>query len=470
MNHLLQRFSQSLCRLGINKPRERIVIALSGGADSVCLLLLFKKVSPQFGIELAAAHYNHGMRGKESDEDAAFVAELTNRLQVPLFLETAPLKWWQQEPGTKMEAARRLRYDFLSRSAEQAGARWIALAHHADDMAETVLFHMLRGSGIKGLSGIPAKRGPFVRPLLPFRRKELEEFLKAEGQHWRHDSSNDSDVYTRNRIRHQIMPALLSFNPKLVETLCRNADLLRADAEFLDRECELVYGQVQQEEGLKVQALVDLPLALRRRVLRRFLEPENPGSEKTDAILEQLQKNFGRSKIVDQVGGKYLINEGGILRSYEELPWLENQDFFYPIAIPKEKNHSVRLEVPEAEGSLEVTLSTKKPVSLMHDEGPPSKPMKTALQLKAEVLQRGPLSIRNRRPGDWLSLAGRAGRKKLKEFFIDKKIPRQLRDRIPLLTSGEEVLWVIGCWTGCHDTIDQPGQDVITFQWYGKTI
>nr|WP_243237125.1 tRNA lysidine(34) synthetase TilS [Heliobacterium chlorum] len=467
---MLQRFSQSLCQLGINKPKERVLIALSGGADSVSLLLLFKKVSPQIDLELAAAHYNHSMRGKESDADADFVAELTNRLQVPLYSETAPPKWWLQEPGTKMEVARRLRYDFLRRAAEQAGAQWIALAHHADDMAETVLFHMLRGSGIKGLSGIPAKRGPFVRPLLPFRRKELEAFLNAEGQNWRHDSSNDSDAYTRNRIRHQIMPALLYFNPKLVETLCRNADLLRADAEFLDRECELVYGQVQQEEGLKVKALIDLPLALRRRVLRRFLEPESLGSEKTDAILDQLQKNLGRSGIVDQVGGKYLINEGGILRIYEKLPWLGNCDFLYPIAIPEEKNHSVLLEIPEAEGSLEVTLRTEKPVSLMHDEGPPTQAMKSTLQLKAEVLQRGPLSIRNRRPGDWLSLAGGAGRKKLKEFFIDKKIPRQLRNRIPLLTSGEEVLWVIGYWTGCHDTIEQPEQDVITFQWYGKTI
>ena len=384
------------------QPGDTLICAVSGGADSVALLFAMYLLKDKLDVQLSAAHFNHHLRGAESDRDARFVEDFCGGLGIPLYMGEGTVV-----PGEKgLEAAARdARYAFLMGLPGK-----IATAHTADDNAETVLLHLVRGTGLKGLGGIPPVCGRILRPMLTVTRREVEDFL---GQyHLKHveDSSNESDAFLRNRIRHGLMPLLRRENPRIGENLSRLALGLRLDEDYLEAQASAPLPGVS--------CLRQLHPAVRRRCLRRFLEdsgvlePEQSHIE----LAESLVFSDNPSARGNFPGGKT------IAREYDRLVLLEGSD-----ELPERRlTCPGRTELPEA-GLAVVCIPAEN-----LENGPSV----------FTVVPRGQMVIRSRRSGDVLRLSG--GRKLLKKRMIDQKIPASRRGYIPVLCDDAGILGVWG--------------------------
>jgi len=266
---------ENLRRYAMVAPGDGVVAGVSGGPDSVALLDLLFRLREEFNLRLTVAHLNHMLRGREAEEDAAFVAGLAARYGLPFTGERVDVRAYRAVHGGSLEeAAREVRYAFFARVAGETGAARVALGHNADDQAGTVLFHFLRGTGPAGLKGIPPVRGLFIRPLLTVRRAAIEAYLAERGLTARLDRSNVRPVYTRNKIRLLLLPLLeKEYNPRIVDALGRLAEVCREEDAYLEALAEraLRDALLAHEEGLlrlKAAQVTALPLALRRRVIR----------------------------------------------------------------------------------------------------------------------------------------------------------------------------------------------------------
>ena len=249
-------------------PGSRVLCAVSGGADSMCLL---HWLHSQPDLELFAAHFEHGIRGEESLRDAAFVETFCRQQGIPCVTEHGDVPALAREKGLGLEeAARELRYAFLERTAGELQCDWILTAHNADDNAETVLLNLCRGAGIAGLSGIPPERGRILRPLLHCTREEIEAYLRDNGVPHVEDSSNESPAFSRNRIRQQVMPVLRTLNPRVSEAVLRSSRLLRQDGDCLDQLAEDYLQSQKDGDSLVLSELLRQHPALCSRVLRLF--------------------------------------------------------------------------------------------------------------------------------------------------------------------------------------------------------
>ena len=385
-------------------PGDRVVCALSGGADSVALLFAFYLLKDKLQINLEAAHFNHHLRGAESDADEAFVKDLCDRYDVPLHLGGGEVT-----PGPKgLEAAARdARYAFL-----QGLKGRIATAHTADDNAETVLMHLIRGTGLKGLGGIAPVRGNIIRPMLKCTRQEVEAFLEEWCLSHIEDSSNATDTFLRNRIRHHVMPLLKQENPKLAENLTDMALRLREDEILLS-------SQASFETLPTVESLKNMHPALRSRVLEQFLkkhgvrEPEDCHIAQTEALLFS-DKPSARTNL-----------PGGVVvaRCYDRLEVVEESSGIVPVTLSCPGSVEV--------GEYSVTCFPAEEIL----NGPDV----------FTVNPKGTITVRSRRAGDDIRLSG--GTKSVKKLFIDRKIPAAVRDRIPVICDEEGILGVYSIGT-----------------------
>ena len=380
-------------------PGDTIVCAVSGGADSMALLWAMYLLKEEWRLDLSAAHFNHHLRGAESDRDEAFVREFCAGYGIPLHVGSAEVK-----PGRKglEAAAREARYAFLRSLPGK-----IATAHTADDNAETVLLHLVRGTGLKGLGGIMPKNGDVIRPMLSVTRAQVEELLEEYAVDHISDSSNETDAFLRNRLRHHVMPLLTQENPRIAENLSAMALRLRQDEEALSQ-------IARQHAPIGVEDLRQQPPAIRARALEAFLkesgvkEPE--GSH--IALAEALVFTDKPSAAAQFPGGIT------IARNYDAL--------------------EVRAERVSPE---EVTLSPGETV-LFGDYRITCSPAEAIINTETTftVSPVGSIRVRSRRTGDVLRLSG--GCKSLKKRFIDKKIPAAFRDRIPVLCDDLGILAV----------------------------
>jgi len=434
---LLAKLKKTVQKYKLLSPGDRVLVAVSGGPDSVCLLAALHALSVELGITLHVAHLDHMFRGKESADEALFVADLAARLGLPSTIESVDGAAFCRERGLSVQAgAREVRYAFLTRTAEKIGARRIATGHTATDQAETVLLRLLRGAGSTGLAGIPPLRGPFIRPLIETTREEVLEHLAGSGLAFKTDPSNTKPLYTRNRIRLELLPVLRQFNPRIVETLAAEAALLKDEGEALD----LVVGSAalslteRQGDGFMLQreAFLALHRAIRRRLLRRLAEDiaDGPSGLSSVQVDEALQfMSTAPTGRVMQLPANLTIE-----RTYEQFligPATAAAPFACELTVPG------RTLIPECGIEVEARL-------LSDQEAPPD--TNYCWQALFDYDKIGlPLQVRSRRPGDRFHPAGLGGKsKKLQDLLVDAKVPRQRRDAIPLLCSGTEILWVMG--------------------------
>lgn len=437
---LLEKVQQTIHKYRMFRPGEKVVVAVSGGPDSVALLHLLWRLKGDLGVDLHVAHLDHRLREEESRADAAFVLSLAKRLGLQATVESRDvLATWRQTGGSIEEVARRVRYEFLERVAERVGGDKIATGHHADDQAETVLLWLVRGAGTAGLAGIPGVRSQRVaRPLIEIRRAEIEEYLNQQGLNPCQDSSNLETTYLRNKIRWKLLPLLKEeFNPNIVPTLGRSAVILRDEDECLEEQVSKHLAQVVKKNSgrklvLDIDALLRYHVTIRRRMIRRSIRMLKGslyriGFDHIQGLLELAEKGpNGRIVHLPERLSAERTRDGLIVKRGSSAA------FHREVKVPGQT------EIPEIEAELKIeTLSREAIPSDLHT------PEKGVAYFDGEI-KRWPLYVRNRRRGDRFQPLGMKGSKKLKGYFIDQKVPRLERDEIPILTAGDEIVWVVG--------------------------
>lgn len=409
---------------------ERVMCAVSGGIDSVVLLHVMLALKERLGIEVCAAHLNHMLRGKDSDGDEEFVRMLCERLGVPLVSECADVAQYAEKCGKSTElSAREVRYDFLRRASKKLNADKIATAHNANDNLETMLLNIARGSGSDGLCGIPPKRGNIIRPMISVSRTEIEKYAEDNGLSHRVDRTNDESVYSRNNIRHNAIPALLYANGGAVENALRTARLLRAETDFLRKSAlsELARLDKYGNGMIKCSELLGVDDALFGRIAE-LLAKKAAGSEEYTLEFKHISDV---RKLAETADPSAVINLPRRVTARREYGFI--------IFEKQGKNETPAPKMlSEGETSFgRYTIKMKK----ICDCGKIHNSVNTFC-ISCDRIQDG-ITVRGRKTGDCIKLRGRP-RKSLKRLFIDEKIPRNMRDFIPVLCSGENVAAVFG--------------------------
>jgi tRNA(Ile)-lysidine synthase len=434
----LNKVKATLSRYEMLQPGDLVVVAVSGGPDSVCLVHILHKLEDAFDFHLIVAHFDHGLRPAEDDAETHFVSTLADSMKIPF--ETAKGRLLEKKAkGSKEEAARNARYAFLEMVRKKCNARKVALGHNLNDQAETILMRLLRGSGPSGLTGIPPCRdGSIIRPLIEIDRLEIEKYLKAEKLAFVTDSSNLATDYLRNRIRLEVMPLLAKHQPRLAHILGQTAEILRDEHEYLERitrawlekEVSLGPGNVCH---LSLPSFLDLPVALRRRAARQLI-----GRVKKDLRritwdhLEAIRKlaEGEKPQAVLSLPGRIQVRRTYDRLSFHEEPKKGREPFSYELNGPgpyriKEIGRTLSME----------EMKRTKALSL--------RGAKWTAFVDGEKL-RFPLILRTVRPGDRFIPFGMKGHKKLKDFFVDLKVPLEQRRSTPILCSEDTPVWVCG--------------------------
>lgn len=446
MPGLIERVKLQINKFNMIKPGYRILVGVSGGPDSIALLHILSALQSGLQIKTYVAHVNHMLRGKESEEDACSVKEFAEKLSLPYFTENVDVRSYQKSSGLSLqEAAREVRYAFFERTARRMGADKVALGHHADDQAETLLLNLLRGTGLSGLKGIPYVRGKYIRPLLEIRRHEIEDYCRRHVLPVRQDSSNLKPVYTRNRIRLQLLPLLeRDYNPQIVSALGRLSNICREEDNYLEQRTMEVYRSLLEEEKNKElvfnkEGLQSLPSFLCRRVLRLAWQQVTGETKElsyyhVEQLIKILQKKAGGNVIILPRGIR-AVKTQLFLRLSKNAETHPVPPYKYDLTVPG------ITYIPEVDTDLRAEL-------MIAADAPSFEEISSKEALLDYDLIKEPLQVRRRQEGDVFSPIGLGGTLKLKKFFIDNKISRYERDRIPLVVSGKDILWVGGLRPG----------------------
>jgi tRNA(Ile)-lysidine synthase len=438
LKDLVDRIRRYAARHSLWTAETRVVAAVSGGSDSVALAFLLRDLASRGELVFAGlAHLNHHVRGADADADAAFCRELGERLGVPAVIGDADVPRDAKTHQVSIEVAgRHARRQFFQEALESIKADRIAVAHTRDDQAETVILRLTRGAGSSGLSAMTPRRERVVRPLLDTARAELQDFLGEIGQTWREDATNLDRAIPRNRIRHAVMPELRAINAQADAALARAAELLRGDDEFLEKLANAAFVRIVETEDEPATVKIDageflkLPPAVARRVARYALETANPsrtyGLEEADELRRVLADDV-RADIsgvgVERFGASAVLS----IRAARETA-------HDPIEL--------RLEIPG-------TVEAPRGAWSVSAEGPIAAPGSFGSDATKVVVDASGIGshliVRYRRPGDRLHPLGAPGRKKVQDVLVDRKVPRDDRDAVPIVTTvSGEIVWVAG--------------------------
>ncbi|HWQ69408.1 MAG TPA: tRNA lysidine(34) synthetase TilS [Patescibacteria group bacterium] len=439
---LLYRVQETIDRHRMLAAGEVVVLAVSGGVDSMAMLHLLLHLRTRYHISLHVAHLNHDLRGTESAEAANFVRSQCEAHQIPVTITTADgSALRERRAGSLQAAARDLRYRFLEQVADEQGAGKIALGHHRDDQAETVLMNLLRGSGVRGLGGIPPVRGRIIRPLIDCSREEIERYVRKERIPYVEDSSNRVLSYSRNRIRLQLLPELAKrYNPRVVHSLANAATILEAEDALLndmaDRELRTVLVSRSREEFvLSIPLLAILPSALRWRIIRRSAEELRAGRPgltfRHTLAIDRLLMTKNTKGAIHAPGGLRARRAGNGLAL-----WVRQDNKRRDVI------SSAPLTVPGLTAIPALSLGLRSELLEEWAMGELAADGWTAL---FDVDRTGmELHVRGWKEGDRFVPLGMSGRKKLQDFFTDAKVPCDQRGSVPLVMSGDQIIWVVG--------------------------
>lgn len=428
----------------------RVVAAVSGGSDSVALAFLLRDLATRGEIVFAGiAHLNHHIRGAEADADTAFVRALADRLGVTAIVADADVPAEAKEHGVSIEVAgRHARQRFFREVIEPVQADRVAIAHTRDDQAETVVLRLVRGAGGGGLGAMAPRREHLVRPLLDATRDELREYLRALNETWRDDATNDDRSIPRNLVRHEVMPHLRTLNAQADAALARAAEILRGDEEFLERLANAAFVrtvEVIDDQGtarVDITEFAKLQTAIARRVGRYVLETANPsrtyGLEEVDAFCRAVTAGGGANLpdlSLERFGAAAVLVKSGVRTVHGVQSVRGSVD---PIEL--------RLDIP---GTVEAprgawTLTARGPIESGIRE--PASGNRSPMEVMIDANEIGShLIVRYRRPGDRLHPLGAPGRKKVQDVLVDRKVPRDDRDAVPIVTTQKgDIVWVAG--------------------------
>jgi len=424
---------------------QPLLVAVSGGPDSVCLLHILVELQNELGVRLHVAHLDHRLRGADSQADARYVSDLALQLGIPATIEQRYVKRYQTQHHISLEeAAREVRYSFLAEVARSIGARQAAVGHTVDDHVETILMHLIRGTGTRGLRGLqPSTEWHstgqsliIIRPLLKLGRQETADYCDNHNLKPRLDVSNLSLAPLRNRLRHQLLPLLKSYNPRVAEALLRTAQIAGDDLALLDKESVHIWDKTVQEREDTIifdkETFLELPLALQRHLLRLAIEKllgnlKDIETRHIEEITAALTKPAGRR----------ISLPGGLIFAIEYNRYLLGPD--------------------AAALSPFTTLEAEFPLKLPGETSLPGWRIGASIISREQMMEKNDdftayfdldktgdkLVVRSRQPGDRFQPLGMSQPKKLNEFMIDAKIPQAWRQRIPIICSPEHILWVV---------------------------
>ncbi len=401
---------------------SKVLLALSGGSDSVCLLHILNDLKIMFDFELYACHLNHSIRS-EADEDCRFVESLCQSLGVEFFAKKVDIKAIAKSQKISEElAGRNERYDFFEEVLKKREIDLIATAHNKNDSAETILMHIIRGSGIDGLTGIAYQRGNIIRPLLDCLKCDIEKYCEDNKYSFVVDKTNNQSIYTRNKIRLELIPQICKgFNPSFISTIVKNADLIRDDADYLGSEAERIYSELEENGRLNIVKLKTLHPAMQRRIIlimykRYFGNTINMQSVHVESIMGLIRSGHSGKSVNICKNTRCVLEFGSIF-------FKENKD--------DKSEYSYRIELDTPLYIPEAGMS----ITLKNWEGVGEK-------FFFEDIKK--LCVRNRRQGDVFYPEKMKGRKKLSDYFTDRKIPGDVRNILPIITYNDEIVWIVG--------------------------
>ncbi len=440
MVELVNKVEKTIEKHQMIQRGDRIVVGVSGGADSICLLDILYRLKPVYDIVLTVVHVNHGLRGIEAKKDAAYVHQFCQIRQIPIYLKSVDVEKVAKQKKISQEAAGRLvRYESFFDVAKKTTSLKIAVAHHINDQAETILMRFMRGSGLKGLGGIePVRKDGVIRPLIEVKREEIEDYCAYYGLEPQTDQTNFEPIYTRNKVRLQLMPQIIQeYNAAFVSSVAAIGEMMRCDNDFIESYTDKIVQKHFKADKKKITFRVDVLLkqhqAIRTRLVRKAVQRVKGNMydlsyKHVKAVLEMATKRHTGLSI-DLPGG---------IRS--EIVYTEI--CFYPMDSQNREDFCQALPIGEkvyikaCSGYFLVRIVDKK--GLAH--------INLGKFIKAfdynvinEVLY-----IRNRLPGDKITPLGMKGTKKIKDLLIDLKVPRSKRDSIPLVTNEKDILWLVG--------------------------
>ncbi len=428
---LVDLIKKHLLEYNLLSSGDSVLVCVSGGADSVCLLDVLYQLKEEFSLSLFVAHLNHQLRGDEAKQDASFVQELCNRYHIPFYCETADVASLSKTKKISIEEAGRIaRYDYFLRLKEELSIDKIATAHNKNDNVETVCMRFLRGTGIEGLGGIPIKNNlHIIRPLLHTSRKEIEEYLTCQNLSYRTDSSNETNDYTRNRIRHRFLPDVISgYNKNFIETLHENIQLYSEIGSYISKKTNEAYTASAQEAHFgvvfSVVSLLQYDISIIKGLIKKAILVCT-SQDTTNKIIRLIYENLLLGN-----NASFLVNQNlTIYKKYGKLYFVKEncKKFFYYTC----------------DNFTDVTIfETGDRISFADCAEKISFQNKNCIYVKKSLIAGKTITIRNRKQNDQISL--KCGEKKIKNLMIDEKIPVFLRDEIPILLIDNEIVWVCG--------------------------
>lgn len=431
---MLRKMLETIGRYRMMQPQQRVVVGFSGGADSTALLFALHQLEQQLDIRLEACHINHCLRGEESERDQRFCTDFCRRYNIPLTVYRIQAEQEAKQAGQSVETfSRQRRYSLMTALAGQEGR--VATAHNLNDNAETVLFYLARGTGLNGLGGIPPVRGQIVRPLIECSREQIEQFCRENELDFIHDSSNDSDQYTRNRIRHHLLPQMQQLNSGFLKNIAELCDTARTDHQFLQQLAQQEYRRLQRSQqpmALEREGFLQLHAAMQRRVLLLLLQQAQiePSYERVSRMLVQIEQGSGRTE----------LKKGTMLQVDADKIALISHAFY-----PKERQPF--FEQPFAEGKILLFSGKWVRVQLCSNEDYKFFFKKEPALLKNAVdcdKMKDNAVFRQRKEGDRIALVRQSGSRPLKKLWNEAKTPQQQRWRSAVLSDSDGVVWVEG--------------------------
>lgn len=442
MSQLKQKTKKTLARFSMIEEGATVLLCVSGGMDSMAMLDVFSSLKGELKIKLVVCHLNHNLRGAEAARDQGFVEKAAKDRGLGFYTKTLNEGELKEGGGSLQERAREARYVFFVEAAKELNATRIALAHNKDDQAETVLMRILKGSGLKGLGGMPAVREPYIRPLIEVSRAEIEQYVKEHGVGFVEDSSNESTKYFRNQLRLELIPLLEGdYNPAIKEVLVSLSAMAERDYSFIENEAKGLFESTKESEGRRAivfsrERLIGAHPALSARVFLMAINALKGSSKEiysahVDSFLNLIRSSEPAAS-VDLPGGLKLR------RDYEQV--IVELDAEQKDA----SGYEVLLNVPGVTGLGETGESFKAEV--LENAPDPKEASELAAFFDLDVVEEmdGLCVVRTFRAGDRMTPMGLKGHKKIQDIFVDDKVAKLTRAGVPILVCAGELLWVAG--------------------------